>query len=129
MAEMLKEFGIECEYADEYRCVLLFGSGSTDVDFETIKMVLKANTPRSVFVRSLPSPPVHIRTQTACSPAKAYFSGKVRLPVMMTVGKVCAGAVAPCPPGIPLIMPGEVVTIDAARALRDKGIADIPIVV
>ena len=28
-----------------------------------------------------------------------------------------------------LIMPGEVVTIDAARALRDKGIADIPIVV
>ena len=26
-------------------------------------------------------------------------------------------------------MPGEVVTIDAARALRDKGIADIPIVV
>ena len=91
--------------------------------------MLRANTPRSVFVRSLPSPPVHIRTQTACSPAKAYFSGKVRLPVMMTVGKVCAGAVAPCPPGIPLIMPGEVVTIDAARALRDKGIADIPIVV
>lgn len=129
MAEMLKEFGIECEYADEYRCVLLFGSGSTDVDFETIKTVLRANTPRSVFVRNLPSPPVHIRTQTACSPAKAYFSGKVRLPVMMTVGKVCAGAVAPCPPGIPLIMPGEVVTIDAARALRDKGIADIPIVV
>lgn len=31
--------------------------------------------------------------------------------------------------GNPLIMPGEVVTIDAARALRDKGIADIPIVV
>ena len=102
---------------------------STGVDFETIKTVLRANTPRSVFVRNLPSPPVHIRTQTACSPAKAYFSGKVRLPVMMTVGKVCAGAVAPCPPGIPLIMPGEVVTIDAARALRDKGIADIPIVV
>ena len=129
MAEMLREFDIECEYADEYRCVMLFGSGTTDVDIKTVKTVLTANTPRSIFVRNLPSPPIHIRTQAVCSPTKAYFSGKVKLPVMMTVGKTCATAVAPCPPGIPLVMPGETVTIDAARTLRDKGVADLSIVV
>lgn len=129
MAQMLREFDIECEYADEYRCVLLFGSSTTDVDIETIKTVLTANTPRAIFVRNLPAAPIHIRTQAACSPSKAYFSGKVKLPVMMSVGKTCASAAAPCPPGIPLIMPGETVTIDAARTLRDKGVADISIVV
>ena len=48
---------------------------------------------------------------------------------MMTVGKICACAAAPCPPGIPLIMPGETITIDAARTLRDKGVADISVTV
>lgn len=129
MADMLRDFDIECEYADEYRCVMLFGSATTDVDIETIKTVLTANTPKSIFVRNLPSPPIHIRTHTACSPSKAFFSGKVKLPVMMSVGKICATAAAPCPPGIPLIMPGETITIDAARTLRDKGVSDISIVV
>lgn len=129
MAQMLSEFDIECEYADEYKCVLLFGYSSTDVDFETIKTVLTANPPHSAFVRRLPSPPIHIRTQSACSPTKAYFSDKVKLPVMMTVGKTCACAAAPCPPGIPLIMPGETITIDAARTLRDKGVTDISVTV
>ena len=100
-----------------------------DFDFETIKTVLTANPPHSAFVRRLPSPPIHIRTQSACSPTKAYFSDKVKLPVMMTVGKTCACAAAPCPPGIPLIMPGETITIDAARTLRDKGVTDISVTV
>ena len=37
---------------------------------------------------------------------------------MMTVGRCAVVRLVPCPPGIPLIMPGEVVTIDCKEALR-----------
>ena len=127
MASMLREFGIECEYADEYKCVLLFGYGTTDIDFETIKTVLKANGPRTLFERQLPLPPMHIMTQTVCQPSKAYFGEKVRMPLDMAVGKTCASVTAPCPPGIPLLMPGEAVTPEAASVLKERGLKEIMI--
>ena len=127
MASMLREFGVECEYADEYKCVLLFGYSTTDIDIETIKTVLKANGPSTLFRRQMPQPPMHLVTQAVCQPSKAYFGEKVKMPVDMAVGKTCAAAVAPCPPGIPLVMPGEAITADAARILKEKGINEIMI--
>lgn len=127
MASMLREFGIECEYADEYKCVLLFGYGTTDIDFETIKTVISANSPDTLYESSLPLPPVHIATQTVCQPSKAYFGEKVRMPLDMSVGKTCASVTAPCPPGIPLLMPGEAVTPEAASVLKERGLKEIMI--
>ncbi len=61
---------------------------------------------------------------TVTSPREAFFAPRESVPVERAVGRVCAELVAPYPPGIPVLAPGEEVTveaIDALRAARDAG--------
>ena len=129
LSAMLREFAIECEYADKYRCVLLFGYGTTDIDLDTVWQVLSANPPMSFAVQNPPAMPKHIKPQWGCVPTKAYFSEFTTVPVMKAVGKICARSASPCPPGIPLVMPGEKITVDCARALKDMGINELSVVI
>lgn len=52
------------------------------------------------------------------TPRDAFFADRVSLPLDQTIGRVCAETVCPYPPGIPLLMPGEVVTVGAIEGLR-----------
>ncbi|WP_377643833.1 aminotransferase class I/II-fold pyridoxal phosphate-dependent enzyme [Oryzobacter terrae] len=52
------------------------------------------------------------------SPREAFFARRESVPVERAVGRVCAELVAPYPPGIPVLAPGEEVTVDAVDALR-----------
>lgn len=54
----------------------------------------------------------------ATSPRAAYFAAHVAVPAARAVGRVCAELVAPYPPGIPVLAPGELVTAEALEALR-----------
>ncbi len=128
-AEILSEFGIECEYADEYKCVLLFGYSTSDEDIKTIREVLKANTPPLFACYSLPPQAEHIRAACSISPAKAFFKMKQRIELKYAVGKVCGTVVAPCPPGVPLIMPGEIISQAAADMLARRGVKYVETVI
>lgn len=58
------------------------------------------------------------------SPREAFFAPRDRVPVERAIGRVSAELVAPYPPGIPVLAPGEEVTldtVDALRAARDAG--------
>ncbi|MGD1900483.1 MAG: aminotransferase class I/II-fold pyridoxal phosphate-dependent enzyme [Phormidesmis sp.] len=52
-----------------------------------------------------------------CSPRQAFFSTKMPLPLAQTIGRVCAETLSPYPPGIPAILPGEVITESAIAHL------------
>jgi arginine decarboxylase len=61
---------------------------------------------------------------TAISPREAFFARRERVPTERAVGRVCAELVAPYPPGVPVLAPGEVVTAEALESLaasRDAG--------
>ena len=51
------------------------------------------------------------------TPREAFFAPRESVPVEAAVGRVSAELVAPYPPGIPVLAPGEEVTIDAVDAL------------
>ncbi|MCO7218900.1 aminotransferase class V-fold PLP-dependent enzyme [Klenkia sp. PcliD-1-E] len=58
-------------------------------------------------------------------PREAFFAVAEPVPFAAAVGRVCAELVAPYPPGIPVLAPGERVTEAAAAALlaaRDAGV-------
>ncbi|MHC5719146.1 MAG: Orn/Lys/Arg family decarboxylase, partial [Nostoc sp.] len=44
------------------------------------------------------------------SPREAFFAVSEILPVAQTSDRICAEIVCPYPPGIPVLMPGEVIT-------------------
>jgi len=59
------------------------------------------------------------------APRAAFFADAEAVPFAAAVGRVCAELVAPYPPGIPVLAPGERVTPAAAAALlaaRDAGV-------
>ena len=68
----------------------------------------------------------------ACTPREAFFAQSRAVPLAEAVGAVAAEPVTPYPPGIPLLLPGEVVSADAvewllaglAAGLRVRGPAD-----
>jgi arginine decarboxylase len=57
-------------------------------------------------------------------PREAFFADRVALPAREAVGRGCAELVAPHPPGVPVLAPGEPITASALAALeaaRDDG--------
>ena len=54
---------------------------------------------------------------TVLTPREAFFAARESVPVEAAVGRISAELVAPYPPGIPVLAPGEEVTIDAVDAL------------
>ena len=55
---------------------------------------------------------------TVTSPREAFFAPRESVAVAQAVGRVSAELVAPYPPGIPVLAPGEEVTLEAVEALQ-----------
>ncbi len=53
-----------------------------------------------------------------CTPREAFFADSEAVPLLQAVGRVCAELLCPYPPGVPLLFPGEYVTMEAAALLR-----------
>jgi lysine decarboxylase len=63
----------------------------------------------------------------ALPPREAYFAAAEAVPVDRAAGRVCAELVAPYPPGIPVLAPGEEVTRDVLAALAEARAAGVRI--
>ena len=59
-----------------------------------------------------------VRPKVALSPREAFFAGHERVAWQLAAGRVSAELVAPYPPGIPVLAPGEVVAAHHLRVLR-----------
>ena len=63
----------------------------------------------------------------AVPPRTAFFADRETVPLAEAVGRVCAELVAPYPPGIPVLAPGEEVTAAALGALAAAADAGVRI--
>jgi arginine decarboxylase len=90
------------------------------VDVLCAAVVRHSGPPRPLTV----APQWSARGVAAMTPRDAFFADRETVPARQAVGRVCAELVAPYPPGVPVLVPGEVVTADALAslwALRDAG--------
>lgn len=60
-----------------------------------------------------------VQPQMMVSPRQAFFAPTARVQTTDAIGRVSAELVAPYPPGVPVLAPGELVTSEALQALRD----------
>jgi lysine decarboxylase len=78
-------------------------------------------TPRRV----VPAAAWTVQPEQVVPPREAFFGPRVAVPAREAVGRVAAELVAPYPPGVPVLAPGERVTAAALAALlaaRDDGV-------
>lgn len=65
-----------------------------------------------------PSPAWSARAETALDPRAAFFAVHETVLADAALGRVCAELIAPYPPGVPVLAPGEVITGDVIAALQ-----------
>lgn len=70
---------------------------------------------------SLPAPLTPPQPQAVLRPREAFFSPVRTVPLARAAGMICAGQVAPYPPGVPVIAPGELVTKKTIAYLAQIG--------
>jgi arginine/lysine/ornithine decarboxylase len=58
----------------------------------------------------------------------AVFSHTETIPIEGAIGRTCAEVKVPCPPAIPIVVSGEVVTSNVIKVLQNYGIETLSVV-
>jgi lysine decarboxylase len=85
----------------------------TEVLIETIER--HRGTPRRVATAASWA----VEPRTVLAPREAFFAPNETVPAEVAVGRVSAELIAPYPPGVPVLAPGELITAAAVDALRE----------
>ena len=124
-ADSLRENGVECEMADENRVVLLFSAATTTEDCERAEMAC-------LFVPMRPPQPQvkfpAIRPKMEMPPWEALFKPRKTVSIENADGEVCAAFETTCPPGVPLVIPGEILDNSVIEALKLHGVKTVSVV-
>ncbi len=83
---------------------------------ETLVAVIERH--RGVPRRPVPSPAWTVTPRVALPPREAFFAPNETIAADDAVGRISAELVAPYPPGVPVLAPGEIITAEALAALR-----------
>lgn len=123
-AHMLRANGVECEMADENYAVLLFSAATTMEDCERAEMAV-------LFVPARPPQPLvkfpAIKPSVAMPMWQAMFKPQRVVPIDRAEGEVCGALNTPCPPGVPLIFPGENIDRSVIEALKMHGVKTVSV--
>lgn len=113
IADYLRERRMEIEFSDPDFAVLMFTPENDEKDFERLETALTSLPKRALLKEETPLPMPSI--QTALSIRDAVFSPKKTVPVEEAIGKICASPLVSCPPAVPIVMSGEVITKEAVE--------------
>ncbi len=124
LAQLMREKGAECEMSDEKYVVLLFSVSQPEEDFARLNEILK-----SIPERDSKTEDKHIvlKPVRVVSPREAYFSRKKTVKTEEAEGLVCGGVHCPCPPCVPLVIPGERIDKECIRELLQYGVSSVHI--
>ncbi len=123
LMQMLRTRGIEPEMAAPGYVVLMTGMGDTQETFSALAQALieidKTLTPG----HATPPPPLPLPLR-AMHPWDAEGRATETVNVADGIGRVCADAIWAYPPGIPLAVPGEVLSAEVIQAIAQICAAD-----
>jgi len=121
MRRLRQEHNVEPEFASPKHliCSISFADNHSSLDrlIEALRAVAASAPHAHVNGTGVTVAPPAL-PRLALSPRQAYFARSKRVPVAQAVGEICAENVIPYPPGIPLLMPGEVIDADTLDYLR-----------
>ena len=123
LAEKLRQNQIECEYADEsYVVCMISPENSRDNLQELIKALGENLLPYDERTNLSP-----LKIKMGCSIRQAIFGESEMIPVMDSIGRICGAPLVSCPPAIPIVVSGEIITKDAVELLVYYGIKEIEV--
>lgn len=101
--EKLEALGVWPEMADAGHVVFIPTCADGPEQFARLRTALDTLTPGDCP----PFPPPPPLPEAVLTPRQALFSPREHLPLARAEGRVCAQQIAPYPPGVPVVAPGE----------------------
>lgn len=107
------DFNIEVESASDAGLLLLSNIGNTKADMEylvkCLKQIDKTHYSDICYLEKKKHMPM-LTPVIKKSLREAYYSPKETIPKDLAVGRISAEVIAECPPGIAILLPGELIT-------------------
>lgn len=125
MAEQLREYKMECEYADPQYLVCMMTCENTKEDMEQLRTCLGVNH-LPVSSRKQMQP---VKTLQKLSIREAVFSPHEKILVKDAEGRICGAPTVSCPPAIPIVVSGEMVDKNTLQICEYYGILYLDVVV
>lgn len=128
-ADFLREHGIEPEYANICYIVFIITPMNTeqelnklyDVFLKMISQCSKGFKMSGNVVNTNFLPVKHMK------PRDALFSESRFVKLSDALNMICAETISPCPPGIPVVMPGEVISQEVVSILEQYGVVSVKV--
>jgi arginine decarboxylase len=117
--------GFPVEQADRDTIVPIVTAADRGADVDRLVTALAAavRQHRAAPRDAVPAAAWSVRPEQVVSPRQAFFARHRTVPAADAVGKVSAEIIAPYPPGVPVLAPGELVTAVAVDLLRGAAAA------
>ncbi|MBQ3927257.1 MAG: DegT/DnrJ/EryC1/StrS family aminotransferase [Clostridia bacterium] len=120
LASLLSRDGIECEYSDESFVVFMVSPFNEETDLVKLVRTLKD-------LEKKPALPVHRHEiqnrRTALRIREALFANTECLEVDSCEGRIFSGAVMACPPAVPILICGEIISKEDIAIMKSYGIS------
>ncbi|WP_297983086.1 PLP-dependent transferase [uncultured Oscillibacter sp.] len=124
LAELLRQGGAECEYADGTYTVLMATPENREEDLERVLHALGKNR-RPPLERAVLPP---AKGEQAMSARQALFAPQETVPAAESLGRVCGAPTVSCPPAIPIAVSGERIGPEALALFRHYGVEAVDVV-
>lgn len=121
-SSLLSKRGIYPELVDERKVLFVFTVGTTQEECDRLCSVLHKIEPQRKKKNRIVKPFLYL---TGNPTSEAFYSfdemnraEQVRVPLKEAVGQLSAEMIIPYPPGIPILLPGEVFTLERVEQLN-----------
>ena len=116
-----EQLGVTCELPLLEHLTFIISLGNTQEDIQQLISSCKtlsqhSRSPQTYSpIPPYPHPPISLNSH---SPRDAYFAPTETIAINEASDRLCGELICPYPPGIPLLMPGEVITTEAIEYLQ-----------
>ena len=112
------EYDIQIEFGDIGNILAYLSVGDRKQDIERLISALSEIRRRFGKSKAGMLSQEYINPIVAETPRKAFYADKISLPLDETCGKICTEFVMCYPPGIPILAPGELITMDIIKYIK-----------
>ena len=128
LAQHLRKYNVEAEFADNDLLVLMVTPELDELDFERVEAAFAALKPMSYDSLAEITQSTAVRPQALISIRSAMLAPCETVSVSQSVGRICAAPTVSCPPAVPIVMSGELIDRDCAKLLEHYGLQSIDVV-
>ncbi|MBW4471955.1 MAG: aminotransferase class I/II-fold pyridoxal phosphate-dependent enzyme [Stenomitos rutilans HA7619-LM2] len=117
-----EQLGVTAELPSLQHLTFIVSVGNTKADVENLVQAFETLADRqggtAETQRRREQHSIHRRVETSGTPRAAFFADTETVPIAQAANRISAELVCPYPPGIPVLMPGEVVAEAAIAHLQ-----------